>query len=311
MVARHQRRAVAARRAVPWRAVLGELVGTALLVGFGLSVVIMDFATHGPLSGVLGAGPRRALTGFLFGTVGALVAVSPVGKLSGAHLNPVVTLAFRLRRTIGSRLALAYVAAQAGGALLGSSVLLAWGAWGRSVHFGATLPGASYGVWWALVGEVATTLALVVLLLAFVGTTRLRRFTPALFPVLYAVMVFLEAPVSGTSTNPARSLGPAVVSGAWHGWWVYWLGPALGCLVASGFLRLPGLRRLEVGVARVYHFAEGEVGRIEGQVGRLEGQVGRLEGAAGEVGGVVGTRTDEVAGEDAGCNEGVGSPRPG
>lgn len=263
MVPRHSRRAVTAGQTVPWRAVLGELVGTALLVGIGLSVVIVDFATHGPLHGVLGSGPRRALTGFLFGTVGALVAVSPVGKLSGSHLNPAVTLAFRLRRTIGPGLALAYVAAQVVGAVLGSSLLLAWGPWGRSVHFGATLPGASYGAWWALAGEVATTFALVALLLTFVGTERLRRFTPALFPALYAVMVFFEAPVSGTSTNPARSIGPAVVSGAWHGWWVYWVGPALGCVAAVGLLRLPGLRRLEVDVARVYHFAEGEVGRLE------------------------------------------------
>ena len=61
---------------------------------------------------------------------------------------------------------------------------------------------------------------------------RLRPFTPALFPVLYAVMVYLEAPVSGTSTNPARSLGPAIVSGSWHGWWISWAGPFVGTLAA-------------------------------------------------------------------------------
>jgi aquaporin Z len=51
-----------------------------------------------------------------------------------------------------------------------------------------------------------------------------RPFTPAMFPFLYAVMVYLEAPISGTSTNPARSFGPAIVSGQWQGWWIYWLG---------------------------------------------------------------------------------------
>ncbi len=276
-----------------WQPVLGELAGTALLVGLGLSVVIVDFSTHSPVSGVLGAGPRRALTGFLFGTVGALVAVSPLGKLSGAHLNPAVTLAFLLRRTIRPRLAAAYVAAQAVGAVAGTSVLLAWGAWGRSVDFGATLPGSSYGPWWALVGEVATTLALVVLLLTFVGTARLRPFTPALFPALYAAMVFAEAPVSGTSTNPARSLGPALVSGDWHDWWVYWVGPVLGCLLALSLLRLRWPTRLEVDVARVYHFAEGEVGRLEDRVDDREDPVGQL------------------AAELDGLGERIGPPRSG
>lgn len=252
-----------AGRAVPWRALLGEYAGTALLVALGLSLVIVDFAPGGPLVALLGAGARRALTGFLFGSVGALITVSALGRASGAHLNPVVTLAFvlhgKMRRALGG----AYVLAQAAGAVTGASTLLAWGATGSSVHYGATLPGASYGTWWALAGEAATSFALVLLLLVFVGSRRLRRFTPALFPPLYAVMVLLEAPVSGTSTNPARSLGPAVVAGAWHGWWVYWLGPALGCVLAVLVFGSPWFSHLEVGVARVYHFAEAEVEELE------------------------------------------------
>jgi hypothetical protein len=56
----------------------------------------------------------------------------------------------------------------------------------------------------------------------------------ALFPFLYAIMVWLEAPISGTSTNPARSLGPAGISGEWQGWWIYWLGPLIGAVSACG-----------------------------------------------------------------------------
>lgn len=151
-------------------------------------------------------------------------------------------------------LAAGYVVAQLLGALAGASTLMLWGPTGREVHFGATLPGRSYGPLLASAGEVVTSAALVVSLLAFVGSARLRRFTPLLFPVIYAVMVYLEAPLSGTSTNPARSLGPALVSGVWRGWWVYWVGPVLGAVVAVLVGRSVWLRGLEVEVAKLYHF---------------------------------------------------------
>ena len=89
------------------------------------------------------------------------------------------------------------------------------------------------------------------LLCVFLAFRRIRPFTPALFPFLYAVMVCVEAPISGTSTNPARSVGPAVISGQWQGWWIYWAGPLIGmfaaCLVCS-FLA----NRIEV--AKLYQF---------------------------------------------------------
>jgi len=76
-----------------------ELVGTALLVAVGCSFVVLDFGAGSPVAALVpGAGVRRALTGFLFGSAGALIAVSPVGKVSGAHLNPAVTFAFWLMR---------------------------------------------------------------------------------------------------------------------------------------------------------------------------------------------------------------------
>ena len=83
--------------------------------------------------------------------------------------------------------------------------LLAWGAMGRSVAFGATVPGSGYTAGAALLGEIATTFAMVSLLAVFLGFQGIRAFTPAIFPFLYAVMVNLEAPLSGTSTNPAAA----------------------------------------------------------------------------------------------------------
>ncbi len=238
-----------------WPAYLAELIGTALLIFVGLSFVILDFGAGSP---VVAAIPdpllRRALTGLLFGTTGAAIAVSRVGKISGAHINPVVTLAFRLQGTLSTRDTIGYTVAQFAGALLGALPLLLWGTMGRSVAFGSTVPGTGYSVWAALGGEVVTTAALIIGLFVFIGHGTLRRYTPLLFPVLYAVMVAVEAPLSGTSTNPARTFGPAVVAGVWSGWWIYLAGPVAGTLVGLAIFRTRWFAQFEVDVARVYHF---------------------------------------------------------
>jgi aquaporin Z len=237
----------------PFSHLAAEFLGTALLAAIGLSFVILDFGVGSPVPGILaGAGLRRLLTGFLFGSTGALIALSPLGRISGAHINPAVSLAFWVKGKLRGTHALGYVLSQLAGAIAGSLPLLAWGRIGRSVAFGATQPGG--GVWPAFLGEAATTFAMILLLLFFVSHKTIRRFTPALFPFLYAAMVFLEAPISGTSTNPARSLGPAVLSGEWRAWWVYWGGPLLGALLAVGVHSGTWLNRLEIEVAKLYHF---------------------------------------------------------
>jgi aquaporin Z len=234
---------------------IAEFIGTGLLVAVGVSIVILDFGVGSPVSKLLpDAGLRRLLTGFLFGTVGGSIAISPVGRVSGAHINPVVTLAFWVKRKISRGHALGYIFAQLAGAALGALPLLAWGTMGASVQFGGTYPGSGYAVWQAVLGEVITTFCLIAGIFIFIGHRRIRRFTPALFPFLYAVMVYLEAPASGTSTNPARSLGPSLVSADWHGWWIYWLGPLLGTFLALGAHRLLPLKPFEVTVAKLYHF---------------------------------------------------------
>lgn len=224
-------------------------------MGLGVSIVILDFGTGSPVASLLpDPGLRRLMTGFLFGAIGGSIAISPVGKVSGAHINPVVTLAFWLERKITRGHAAGYFLAQLCGGLLGALPLLAWGSMGLSVNFGATYPGSGYNVWQAVVGEVITTFCLIVGIFLFIGHRRLRPYTPLLFPFLYAVMVYIEAPVSGTSTNPARSLGPSVVSGEWHGWWVYWIGPLLGTLLALEVHRFSPLKLFEIEVAKLYHF---------------------------------------------------------
>jgi aquaporin Z len=237
---------------IPWALFVSELIGTALLVLVGLSLVIFMFGTGTPMSHLIpNEALRRTITGFLFGTTGACIALSTVGKVSGAHINPVVTLGFRLMGKLDLRTTLGYIGAQLAGAVVGSLPLLLWGAMGKSVAFGATSPGSHTADSTAFLGEVITTFTMVALLAVFLGFRKIRRFTPAIFPPLYAIMVWAEAPISGTSTNPARSFGPSVISGHWEGWWIYWIGPIAGmflAVLACSFLA----KRIEV--AKLYHF---------------------------------------------------------
>jgi aquaporin Z len=239
-------------RQLPWRLFASELVGTALLLLGGLSIVIFMFGNGSPMERLLpNVKLRQSTTGFLFGCVGTLITLSTIGKESGAHINPAVTLAFWLFQKLDARTALGYAFSQLAGACVGCLPLLAWGSMGRSLDFGATTPGKGYTIETVLMGEAVTTFALVTSLCVFIGFRHLRPFTPFMIPFLYAVMVPLEAHISGTSTNPARTFGPAVISGQWDGWWIYWIGPITGTLVA--ILVCSSLaRRIEV--AKLYHF---------------------------------------------------------
>ena len=108
-------------RPIPWALFVSELIGTALLVLVGLSLVILMFGAGSPMARLIpNEGLRRLITGFLFGTTGGCIALSPVGKVSGAHINPVVTLAFRLMGKLDLRTTLGYIGAQLFGAVVGS-----------------------------------------------------------------------------------------------------------------------------------------------------------------------------------------------
>ena len=237
---------------VRWRLFFSELIGTALLVFGGLSVVIFMFGEGTPMARPVPNVPlRMAMSAFFFGCIGSTIAVSWVGKVSGSHINPAVTLGFWLMRRLDLRVAVGYMIAQLLGACVGATALLVWGAMGRSISFGATTPGAGYSTGAALVGEIATTFGLVSTLCIFLGFRHLRRFTPFVIPFLYAIMVPLEAPISGTSTNPARTLGPALISGRWDDWWIYWVGPMLGSIIA---ILVCGTFARRIEVAKLYHF---------------------------------------------------------
>lgn len=244
---------------------VSELIGTALLVFVGLSLAVILFGAGSPLAKwIPNEAARRLITGFLFGSTGGVIALSPVGKVSGAHINPVVSLGFWLMGKLQLRVVLGYIVAQLAGGILGALPLLVWGSMGRSVAFGATVPGAPYSTGAALLGEAVTTFAMVASLCVFLSFRELRPFTPALFPPLYALMVCLEAPISGTSTNPARSLGPSVVSAVWTDWWIYWVGPLIGMFGAIAACNVLANR---IEVAKLYHFDSDRGGLLRGRYG--------------------------------------------
>jgi aquaporin Z len=229
-----------------------ELFGSGLLLLIGLSLVILMFGTGSPLIKLIpDIGVRRIITGFLFGSTGALIAISPIGKVSGAHINPVVTMAFLIFGKIDRPTALSYVLGQFTGAVLGCIPLLAWGEMGRSISFGSSIPGQGFAYPTVMLGEIITTFTMVSLLVLFLGFRNLRPYTPAIFPILYSFMSYFEGGISGTSTNPARSFGPAVLSGYWDHWWIYWIGPLTGAFLSSLVMSFVAKRITE---AKLYHF---------------------------------------------------------
>ena len=165
-----------------------------------------------------------------------------MGAVSGAHLNPAVSIAFAMRRDFPWLRVPGYIAAQLAGATLACLFLLA--VFGNVQHLGATLPGPGYENWQALLMEVALTAVLVSVILGTASGAQNVGTIGALGVGGYIALAGLwAAPVSGVSMNPARSFGPALVSGYWTSYWVYVIGPLAGALIAVGcaiILRGPG-----------------------------------------------------------------------
>jgi aquaporin NIP len=161
----------------------------------------------------------------VFGLI-IMVMVYATGHLSGAHINPAVTIAFTLSRHFPGRDAAAYVTAQLAGASAGALALLA--VWpDRPGDLGATVP--SVGVGSALVYEVLLTAFLMFVIMAVATDTRAVGAAAA---IAIGGTVGLDAlfggPVTGASMNPARSFGPALAAGEWQDFWLYVLGPVVG-----------------------------------------------------------------------------------
>jgi aquaporin Z len=169
----------------------------------------------------------------LFSGLNSLLAVSSLGRLSGAHLNPAVTLAFRIVGRVSTSDVVGYLTAQLAGALIGATLVrLAWGDVARSVQGGVTAPTVTVPLAFFL--EALMTALLVFVIFAFVSSMRRARWTPlAIWPVI-AILVWSCASYTGTSLNPVRSAGPALVfNEALNVLWIYVLAPTIGGAVVA------------------------------------------------------------------------------
>ena len=160
-----------------------------------------------------------------------------MGTVSGAHLNPAVSIGFALRGDFPWKRVPAYIVAQFLGAVL--ATLLLWALIGKQGSAGLTLPGSGISSTTAMLWELVLTTGLVSVIL---GTASGAQQVGALAAIGVGSYIALAglwgAPVSGASMNPARSLGPALVLGNWTSWWAYLAGPAAGAAIAVGFARV-------------------------------------------------------------------------
>ena len=211
----------------------------ALLGVFMISACAFTVLLEHPGSPVRQAIPdgfaRRALMGLAMGSTAVAIIYSPWGKRSGAHINPATTLTFfRLGRVDGIDAAL-YAASQFAGALLGiglMAVVMPAPAGHPSVNFAATLPGPG-GAAVAFAGEVGITFLLITVVLAMTNAPRWNRYAGLAVGACVALFIAFEAPLSGMSMNPARTLGSAAGAGRFDHLWIYFVAPPLGMLLAA------------------------------------------------------------------------------
>ena len=204
------------------REALAEGVGTFILVFAGTGAVMVNSISNGAVS--------HLGISFVFGGV-VTALIYCIGHISGAHLNPAVTLAFWTSGFFPRRRVIPYIVAQLLGAIVASSFLRS--SLGMVNNLGATLP--LNGNWLqSLILEVVLTF---ILMFVIFGSGLDRRAHVGFAGLAIGLTVGLEAtfmgPITGASMNPARSLGPALVGGIWQYHWVYWIAPILGAQLAA------------------------------------------------------------------------------
>lgn len=201
-----------------------EAIAAFALVFAGCGAAVSNSVYDGALGQV-----GIALT---FGLV-VMAMIYATGHLSGAHINPAVTLAFTLTRHFPAREAVAYIAAQCAGAIAAALALLA--VWpDQPAELGATVPAAGISAGSALVYELLLTAILMFTIIAVATDTRAVGAAAA---IAIGGAVGLDAlfggPVTGASMNPARSLGPAIAAWEWRDFWIYVVGPVAGAALAA------------------------------------------------------------------------------
>ncbi|MBC8154047.1 MAG: aquaporin [Bacteroidetes bacterium] len=188
---------------------------------------------------------RRAIIGVCMGLTAISLIYSRWGKRSGAHLNPAVTIAqWRLNRITAAD-ALAYIGAQFAGGSLAVALLhglMPYFMTHPTVNDVVTVPGSA-GIWVALAFEFGMAFVLLTMVLALSNSRRLAPYTGYFVGLLVALYITFEAPFSGMSINPARTVSSALSANLWTGWWIYFMGPIAGMSLAGWLYRQRYRRR--------------------------------------------------------------------
>jgi aquaporin Z len=226
----------------------------AFLLSACLFTALFEFPSSPVHVAIADATLRRVLIGIAMAVTAISIFYSPWGKRSGAHLNPSVTLTFWMLGKVRGWDALFYVLAQFAGGIAG--VALAAGLIGqpishRAVNYAITVPGPR-GTGVAFLAEFAISFLMMTTVLEVSNHRRASRFTPLFAATLVMIYISLEAPLSGMSMNPARTLSSALSAGVWTALWVYFTAPVVGMFLAA---RLYLLRRgaHRVFCAKLYH----------------------------------------------------------
>src|SRR5579864_4771771 len=207
------------------RRLFSELLGTffLVLVAVGAGMVNARFGGQ-----AVPYGARVVAPGLM-----VMAVILFMGAVSGAHLNPAVSIAFALRGDFPWKRVPPYVVAQFAGAIL--ATLLLWALLGKQGSAGLTLPGPGISTITAMVWEIVLTTGLVSVIQGTASGAQQLGALAAIGVGGYIALAGLwGAPVSGASMNPARSLGPALVLNDWNSWWAYLIGPIAGGVIAAG-----------------------------------------------------------------------------
>ncbi len=229
----------------------GALLGVFMVVACA-AVAVVEHPDSRVRTRIRSAFVRRAVIGLLMGITAVALIYSPMGQRSGAHMNPAFTLAFWALGRVEAWDAVFYVAAQFLGGWLG--VVLTAAAVGprighASVAYAVTVPGPR-GRLAAWLGEVFIAAMLMAVVLFMVNRMHLARFTGLAAGTLVAAFIVFEAPLSGMSLNPARTLASALPSRVFRGLWVYLTAPPIGML-AGGAIYLAAFGDEQVYCARL------------------------------------------------------------